>query len=129
VNSASSRPRVALVGGCASGKSSVVAALRERGVDAYAVAQEHSQIRDLWNHQLPDALVLLDASLETVRLRRADPAWPAWIYAVQQERLADARAHADLVLATDHSDQQALADEIVRLLVRRTTSEPDGAQP
>lgn len=119
--------RVAIVGGCASGKSSVVAALRERGVAAYAVAQEHSQIRDLWRHQLPDALVLLDASLETVRRRRADPAWPEWIYTVQQERLADARAHADLVLATDQRDQQALADEIVRLLARRAGNGPAGA--
>jgi predicted GTPase len=121
------QPRVALVGGCASGKSSVVAALRERGVAAYAVAQEHSQIHDLWKHQQPDALVLLDARLETVRQRRDDPAWPEWIYTVQQERLADARAHADLVLATDDMDQQALADEIVRLLLQRASNGPTEA--
>jgi hypothetical protein len=123
VNTAAGPLRVALVGGCASGKSSVVAALRERGVAAYAVAQEHSHIRDLWNHQQPDVLVLLDASLETVRRRRADPVWPEWIYAVQQERLADARAHADLVLATDERDQHALADEIERLLARRAINQ------
>jgi hypothetical protein len=97
----------------------VVAQLRARGVDAYAVAQEHSKIRELWKHQQPDALVLLEASLETVRRRRADPAWPEWIYAAQQERLADARAHADLILTTDAQDQLALADAIVRMLARR----------
>lgn len=111
-----SGPRVAVVGGCASGKSSVVAALRSRGVDAYAVAQEHSMVRDLWRHLQPDILVLLDASLATVRARRDDPNWPAWIYDTQQQRLAHARAHADLTLATDERDPESVADEIMRAL-------------
>jgi hypothetical protein len=128
MTASSGLPRVAVVGGCAAGKSSVVAALQERGVAAYAVAQEHSQIRDLWKHLQPDALVLLDARLETVRQRREDPVWPAWIYTLQQERLAHARAHADMVLATDEVDQQALADEVVRLLLRRASNGPTEAK-
>ena len=112
-------PRIAIVGGCASGKSSIVTALRACGVNAYAVAQEHSMIRALWKHQHPDALVLLNASLETMRQRRDDPNWPAWIYQVQQERLADARAHAHVILTTDDRNVEALAGEIVRALEGR----------
>lgn len=93
--------RVAVVGSCASGKTSVVAGLREHGVNAWAVAQEHSAIAELWRHLGPDRLVFLDASLATVRLRRGDPNWPEWIYNVQHERLANARANADVIVATD----------------------------
>lgn len=93
--------KVAVVGTCASGKTSLVEALRGRGYDAFAVAQEHSVIADLWRHQQPDRVVFLDNSLATVRARRQDAAWPAWIYELQQARLADARAGADVVIATD----------------------------
>jgi dienelactone hydrolase len=113
-------PRVAVVGVCAAGKSTMVATLRARGVDAYAVSQEHSIVRALWKHQQPDALVLLDATLDTVRRRRDDSDWPAWIYAAQQQRLADARAHADLVLVTDSRDAEALADDVERMLRSRS---------
>lgn len=93
--------RVAVVGYCASGKTSVVAGLRDRGVDAWAVAQEHSGIQELWRHLNPDRLVFLDVSLATLRQRRNDDRWPAWIYDVQHERLADARDHADVWVETD----------------------------
>ncbi|MGH9174456.1 MAG: hypothetical protein ACRD1H_08865, partial [Vicinamibacterales bacterium] len=93
--------RIAVVGSCASGKTSVVAGLRERGIDAWAVAQEHSGVPELWRHLGPDWLVLLDTTLETVRNRRDDQAWPEWIFHVQQERLSSARTNADAVIVTD----------------------------
>lgn len=102
--------RVAVVGTCASGKTSVVAALRERGIDAYAVAQEHSAIAALWRHLEPDRLVYLDNRLETIQRRRDDDSWPAWIYQLQLQRLRDARERADVVVATDDID----LDETVR---------------
>jgi broad-specificity NMP kinase len=105
--------RVAVVGTCASGKSSVVAALRDRGFDAYAVAQEHSAIPTLWAHLAPDRVVFLEASLATVRQRRHADAWPEWIYAVQRERLDDARANADVIIATDDLSVDAIADEVI----------------
>lgn len=105
-------PRVAVVGVCGSGKSTVVAHLRRVHVDAYAVAQEHSVVRDLWNHLQPDRVVYLQASLETVRLRRG-PGWPDWIYELQRERLADARAHAAVTVDTGESD----VDQTVRRIV------------
>src|SRR6476661_7987964 len=100
----SERPvRVAVVGHCASGKSTLVGALRRSGYDAHAVAQEHSGITWLWRHADPDVLVYLDVPLATVRARRGAE-WPQAVYDAQEARLQDARAHADLILDTSAED-------------------------
>jgi deoxyadenosine/deoxycytidine kinase len=91
--------RVAVVGHCASGKSTLVTALRGQGFDASAVAQEHSGIAWLWRHSDPDVLIYLDVPLATVRDRRGQE-WPQAVYDAQEERLAEARAHADLIIDT-----------------------------
>jgi gluconate kinase len=108
--------RVAVVGTCASGKTSVTEALKALDFDAWAVAQEHSVIADLWNHQQPDRLVYLANSLDTIRRRRNDDRWPAWIYETQLERLAPARASADVVVDTDDLDLDAVVSRIVAFL-------------
>ncbi|MBP9503378.1 MAG: hypothetical protein KBF17_14555, partial [Candidatus Promineofilum sp.] len=47
--------RVAVVGPCASGKSTLVAALRAAGYDARHPAQEHSFVKDMWRRRVdPD---------------------------------------------------------------------------
>lgn len=92
-------PRVVVVGTCASGKSTLVSALREAGVDATVCAQEHSSIPSLWNHTEPDVLVHLDVDLETIRARRS-PNWPEAIYEAQRQRLVAAREAADIVIDT-----------------------------
>ena len=106
--------RVAVVGSCASGKTSVVALLQQHGVDAWAVAQEHSAIPELWRHLGPDRLVFLDTTIQTVRERRQDDNWPEWIFNLQQERLADARANADVIVTTD---DLTLDDVVTTILV------------
>lgn len=108
--------RVAVVGHCASGKSTVVAALRERGIDAWAVAQEHSEIAELWRRQSPDALVYLDVSLESIRARRGDPQWPQWLYDVQAARLAAARQEADVVVSTDSTSVEGVVARVITAL-------------
>jgi hypothetical protein len=113
--------RIAVVGTCASGKSSVVSALRDRGHDAYSVAQEHSAITRLWEHLAPDCVVYLSVELDTLRTRRDDPSWPEWIYRVQLDRLASARQNADIVIETDRRTIDQIADEVDALL-RRTRS-------
>jgi deoxyadenosine/deoxycytidine kinase len=95
--------RVAVVGHCASGKSTLVTALRGQGFDASAVAQEHSGIAWLWRHSDPDVLIYLDVPLATVRDRRGQE-WPQAVYDAQEERLAEARAHADLIIDTATMD-------------------------
>lgn len=108
--------RIAIVGGCASGKSSLSNALRARGLDAWPVAQEHSAIADLWRHLQPDRLVVLEASIESVRRRRNDSAWPRWIWELQQTRIEDARRNADAVVCTDELSQAEVAAQVVERL-------------
>lgn len=100
----SDRPRIVLVGACASGKSTLVAALRDRGYDAHGCAQEHSAVPHLWALSEPDLLIYLSVGLAAIRRRRADPSWPAFIYVEQQQRLAHALAHCDLYIDTAPRD-------------------------
>ena len=96
------RPLVAVVGVCASGKTTLVNGLVVQGYNARRVLQEHSYVPDMWfrlSH--PDILIFLDATLETVRARRADPEWPAWLLNEQILRLSHARCYCDLYLQTD----------------------------
>lgn len=108
--------RIAVVGHCAAGKSTVVRLLVERGLDAYSVAQEHSIVHDLWKHQQPEILVFLDVSLEELRKRKANPDWPEWIFDAQNQRLAHAREHADIVIHTDDEPASLVVAEIARFL-------------
>lgn len=92
--------RIAVVGPCASGKSELVARLRALGHDARSCAQEHSYVPDMWQRlSRPQVLVYLDVSLETIA-RRRDIDFGADYLAVQQARLAHARAHCHIYVDT-----------------------------
>jgi deoxyadenosine/deoxycytidine kinase len=106
--------RIAVVGHCAAGKSTVVRLLADRGFEAYSVAQEHSSVHDLWNHQQPDFVLYLDVSLEEMRRRRDNPDWPEWIFEKQSQRLRHAREHAALVIDTDRNDPEAIVALVER---------------
>ncbi|GBD18809.1 Shikimate kinase [bacterium HR27] len=110
--------RIVLVGPCGAGKSTIARELSCRGLDVVVVGQEHSIIRDLWRRPNPDLVVFLDASLETVRARRG-PDWPEWLYRTEQERLATARAHADLVLETGKLTIEEVVERILATLAQR----------
>ncbi|HLI50394.1 MAG TPA: hypothetical protein VKU87_01280 [Thermomicrobiaceae bacterium] len=110
--------RVAVVGVCGSGKSTVAAGLRARGFDAYDVAQEHSVVADLWRHQSPDVLVVLSVDLATVRERR-EPDWPGWIYDLQVQRLADARRHASILLSNQGIPVEVTIERIIQAIDSR----------
>ena len=57
--------KVAVVGVCASGKTTLVSALRQFGIDAVDVAQEHSLVPHMWQViTRPDVLIYLDAGLQ-----------------------------------------------------------------
>jgi len=102
--------KVAVVGVCASGKSTLASALKQFGIEAVDVAQEHSLVPHMWQViTRPDVLIYLDASQETVRAR-----WPfkgdVDFVDEQARRLKHARAHADLIVAVDHlNERQVLA--------------------
>ena len=109
---------VVVVGPCASGKSTLVAALRRLGYRATVCGQEHSEIPTLWRRSDPDVLVALDVDLPTLRQRRGDD-WPEWLYRVQHRRLREAAAAADLRLDTSGLSQEAVLTRVTSLLRRR----------
>ncbi len=102
--------KVAVVGVCASGKSTLVSALKQFGIEAVDVAQEHSLVPYMWQViTRPDVLIFLDANVETVRAR-----WPyrgeVNFVDEQVRRLAHAREHADVIIHVDElNEQQVLA--------------------
>jgi len=97
-----SGPLIAVVGVCASGKSTLVRGLQARGWNARHVVQEHSYVPDMWQRiTQPDLLICLDASLEIVRQRRRDPEMPAWLIEAERHRLRHALEHCDLYVQTD----------------------------
>ncbi|HEC33964.1 MAG TPA: hypothetical protein ENI37_04535 [Chloroflexi bacterium] len=105
-----------VVGPCGAGKSTLVAALRQLGIRAREVAQEHSYVPEMW--QLitrPDLLVYLDVSREAAQ-RRLGRALPARWWEEIRRRLAHARAHADLVVETDSLTFEAVFERVLRFL-------------
>ena len=97
--------RVTVIGPCASGKTTLVEHLQALGFDAWATAQEHSGVPDLWNHQHPDALIGLRTDLETIRQRRGE-SWPQSIYDAQMARLQTAYQSAGLIVDTSISSEE-----------------------
>ncbi len=94
-------PIIKVVGVSASGKSTLVAALRVAGYDARPVSQEHANVADLWRRpQPPKALIYLHVSLDAQRARRDDVSWSERAHADECLRLQHAREHADLVVDT-----------------------------
>jgi cytidylate kinase len=92
--------RIAIVGPCASGKSTLASRLQTLGYRARQIAQEHSYVPDMWNViTQPDILVFLDASYETCT-RRKSLDWTRDEYEEQQRRLRHARQHCDLLVDT-----------------------------
>ncbi len=103
------RPRVVVVGPCASGKTTLVEGLKAAGIDACVSGQEHSAVRDLWRRLEPDVLIALDVELSALRARRT-PTWPAALHQTQRARLAGAfdAAHARIDTSRLSADEVLL---------------------
>jgi GTPase SAR1 family protein len=112
--SAESR-KIVVVGPCAAGKSTLVAALRELGYDAHVSGQEHSEIAMLWQHSEPDVLIALDVDIRAVRDRRGG-SWPEWLHDLQVRRLAAASRAANLAIDTTALGPQTVVDRVVAYL-------------
>ena len=107
---------VAVVGPCASGKSTLRAALRAAGYEARQPAQEHSYVPDMWRRLVdPDVLIYLDISYEALLERRPHFGERAYLER-EKARLAHARAHADLVVDTSALAAEAVAAQVMSLL-------------
>lgn len=104
--------RIAVVGVCASGKTTLVKGLKDAGYDAYNVAQEHSGIHNFWNKHHPDILVMIDATLPVIKKRRL-VYWDQERLDVQHKRLADAKAHANLFIQTDAYNADEVREQVI----------------
>ncbi len=107
---------IGVVGVCGSGKSTLVAGLREHGIALRHIAQEHSYVPSMWQRITnPDLLIFLDASYEmTMRRRRFN--WLPEEYAEQQHRLRHAREHANLYVDTDPLTPQEVLAQVLAFL-------------
>ncbi len=113
---------IAIVGPCASGKSTLAGRLRQAGWTARQIAQEHSYVADMWQILTqPDLLVFLDADYETCTQRKQLD-WTLVEYQEQLRRLRHARANCDVYVDTSH-----LTPEEVEAQVRARLA--DGQPP
>lgn len=108
-----------MVGPCASGKTTLVGGLRAHGYEALVSGQEHSEVPHLWERTKPDMVIALTVDLATIRERRHDEHWPAWLFERQQRRLRQAVAGAKLVIDTSGQDATAVLDLVLAHLRRQ----------
>ncbi len=115
------RPAVVkVVGPCKSGKSTLTAGLRAAGYDARSCGQEHSEVPTMWQRiHPPDCLIFLDITLETMRARVDRSDWSDDLLRTQRRRLAHARQHADLVVATDILAPEQVLGQVAAYLHER----------
>lgn len=114
---------IAVVGPCASGKSTLVERLKQRGYNAREVNQEHSYVPTMWQRfTKPDLLIYLDVSQEAASERRRSEEEAGWWDALK-ERLKHALQHADLIIETDDLTPEEVLGRALSFL------EEQGEQP
>ncbi|MCC7024934.1 MAG: hypothetical protein IT338_19040 [Thermomicrobiales bacterium] len=128
IPSATDPRRIAVVGPCASGKTTLVNGLRAAGYDAHASGQEHSEIAALWQRGDPDVLIALEVSIEVVRERRGE-SWPEWLHDLQLRRLTTANSAADLVIDSGAVSASQMVSEAIDFLEQSAGTSPSGAAP
>lgn len=93
--------RIAVVGPCASGKSTLTKALKAAGYEARQPAQEHSYVPNMWQRLTqPDLLIYLDVDHASTLARRPHSDGGPQRLAEQRHRLRHARENCDLYLDT-----------------------------
>lgn len=107
--------KIAVVGVCAAGKTTLSRSLSKLGYDAFTVPQEHSGVKTFWSKKKPDILVMLEASLLVIQSRRSVP-YGEERMRVQHERLSDARRHADLILDTDPYSVDEVREQVLAFI-------------
>lgn len=109
--------RVAVVGTCGAGKTTLVAGLCALGYEARECVQEHSYVPTMWQRiSRPDVLIYLDVSLPVIEQRKPRSDWKQAILDEQHRRLAHAKAHCHLYLHTDELTLQQVLSRVVDFL-------------
>ena len=109
---------IAIVGPCASGKSTLAIRLVAEGYRAHQIAQEHSYVPDMWQiFSAPDILIFLDSTFEDSQ-RRKPLDWTQQDHAEQQRRLAHARKYCDIYINTTGLTAEVVAQRALSELKR-----------
>jgi deoxyadenosine/deoxycytidine kinase len=108
--------RIAIVGPCAAGKSTLASGLQSQGLQARQIVQEHSYVPEMWQHfDKPDVLIYLDASYE-VCTKRKKLNWLPKEYAEQLRRLEHAREHCQIYINTDDLTPAEVLERVLNAL-------------
>jgi deoxyadenosine/deoxycytidine kinase len=112
-----SKLKIAVVGACAAGKSTLVSSLQEEGYEAHHVAQEHSYVPNMWQRiGRPDVLIYLDVNYESIKARRPHLDFRPEHLAEQNHRLAHARQYCQLYLDTNELSISQVRDQTLAFL-------------
>jgi cytidylate kinase len=106
---------IAIVGPCASGKSTLAENLRAVGFDARVSGQEHSEVATLWKRLRADVVVALHIDIETLRARRGET-WSQSLFESQLRRLRNAYDAADIHINTVAQSESEAVAEVTRSL-------------
>jgi len=117
--------RVAVVGACSSGKSTLVSALLDAGFDARHVTQEHSYVPSMWKIiSKPDILIYLDVEFDNLMARWPNAQFQPADLLEQNRRLAHARAHCDLYLDTNQLNRKGVKEKALAFLSELNLAPP-----
>ncbi|QNO15742.1 hypothetical protein HYG86_13705 [Alkalicella caledoniensis] len=95
--------KIAVVGNCAAGKTTLVKGLKQEGyINAYNVPQEHSVVLKFWQRYNPKLLIYLTCSLEEAKKRRPRIAWGQERLEDQKKKLQNAYENKDLLIDTNN---------------------------
>lgn len=109
--------RIAIVGPCAAGKSTLAHALRAAGYTVRQPAQEHSYVQNMWQRLVnPTVLIYLDVDYAAVQARRPHMSGGQERLQIQRERLAHARQHCDFYLNTSSLTPEEVVTEVLAFL-------------
>jgi GTPase SAR1 family protein len=109
--------RIAVVGPCSSGKSTITQALKEAGYQARHPAQEHSHVANMWQRiTRPDLLVYLDVDYANMRARRPHTDGGPQRLAEQHHRLRHAREQCDFYLDTSGLSEDEVKTAVFNFL-------------
>ncbi len=114
--------KIAIVGPCAAGKSTLRQVLEAAGYEQVSnPAQEHSYVADMWQKVTrPEVLIYLDVDYPAARQRRPQEDRGEQGVAEQKKRLAHARRHADLYIDTNPIDAAETAARVLAFLDKRS---------
>lgn len=109
--------RLAVVGPCSSGKSTLAARLEKVGFEVRKPAQEHSYVANMWQRiSKPDLLIYLDVDYAASLQRRPHIDGGPQRLDVQKQRLAHARAQCDVYLDTVGLTPEEVFDQVLQAL-------------